>query len=146
MKKPKLSDSLKEELLAEISKGKRHRTIGNFFLIALVIVFGVVLKVFVLTDDTIRIADNSTRSPEEKIESQPEVKGEETSSTTRASVSVTTTTTVARPEFTEYTVQEGDTLGEIANTNGLTSEELMSYNGIVDPTSIKPGQIIKIPN
>ncbi len=151
MKKPKLSQSLKEELLEEIKKERYRRIVANITMICLVIVAGIILKIFVL-DDSIKIADNSVRLPQDKIENQPEikpeVKGEETqSNSTESSLPTSTiaTTTKPKPDFVEYTIEEGDTLGGIANANGLSSEALMSYNGIIDPVSIKPGQIIKVP-
>lgn len=42
-------------------------------------------------------------------------------------------------------VRKGDTLGKIAKEHYCSTEELVSYNGIKDPSLIYPGQIIKIP-
>jgi LysM repeat protein len=44
-----------------------------------------------------------------------------------------------------YTVQTGDNLFRIALKYGITWQELAAYNNITDPTSIYPGQVLKIP-
>tara|TARA_R100000278_G_scaffold105418_1_gene81862 strand:+ start:484 stop:1803 length:1320 start_codon:yes stop_codon:yes gene_type:complete len=44
-----------------------------------------------------------------------------------------------------YTIQSGDTLGEIAEATGTTVEELMVINGIEDKHKIVAGKDIKIP-
>ncbi|WMT82133.1 GH25 family lysozyme [Terrisporobacter mayombei] len=43
-----------------------------------------------------------------------------------------------------YTVQDGDTLSEIAKRYGVSVKELGSINGITDVNLIYPGQILKI--
>ncbi len=44
-----------------------------------------------------------------------------------------------------YTVQEGDTLGAIAQTHGVSIEDLMAANGITDPNLLHVGQTLIIP-
>lgn len=44
-----------------------------------------------------------------------------------------------------YTVSKGDTVEHIARVSGLSAEEILEYNEIVKPRSIKVGQILKIP-
>jgi LysM repeat protein len=44
-----------------------------------------------------------------------------------------------------YTVQEGDTLGFIAQTYGVSVEDLMAANEIGDPHLLHPGQTLIIP-
>ena len=44
-----------------------------------------------------------------------------------------------------YTVQEGDTLGAIARTYGVSIEDLMAANGITDPNLLHVGQTLTIP-
>jgi LysM repeat protein len=46
---------------------------------------------------------------------------------------------------TEYTVQSGDTLSEIAAKNNTTVEALMKANGITDPNLIYAGSTLSIP-
>ena len=43
-----------------------------------------------------------------------------------------------------YTVQEGDTLGAIAQLYGLSVEDLMAVNNLSDPNTIHPGQALVI--
>jgi LysM repeat protein len=45
-----------------------------------------------------------------------------------------------------YTIQKGDTPYAIAKKRGIKVAELLNYNGIKDPSALKPGQTLKIPN
>ena len=55
-------------------------------------------------------------------------------------------TTTTLPLFEEmYTIQEGDTLFEIAQAFGVTMNDLISYNAIADPAAIPAGQVLKVP-
>ncbi len=45
---------------------------------------------------------------------------------------------------TTYTVKEGDTLSEIAQRYGTTTERLAEINNISNPNLIYPGQVLKI--
>lgn len=45
-----------------------------------------------------------------------------------------------------YTVQEGDTLGGLAEEFGSTVEELMAANGLTDANAIQVGQTLIIPS
>jgi LysM repeat protein len=49
------------------------------------------------------------------------------------------------PPLLVYTVQEGDTLGAIAQTYGVTVEELMAINNLADPNVLSIGQTLIIP-
>ncbi len=49
------------------------------------------------------------------------------------------------PAQQTYTVQQGDTLGSIAQQFGTTVEALQTANGIEDPNEIFPGQVLVIP-
>ena len=44
-----------------------------------------------------------------------------------------------------YTVKKGDTLSKIASKYGTTYQKLATYNGIANPSAIRAGQIIRIP-
>ena len=61
-----------------------------------------------------------------------------------------TATPVARPTPTPtplvYAMQEGDTLSGIAARFGLTVEELVQANRLVDPDSLQIGQQLTIPS
>lgn len=48
-------------------------------------------------------------------------------------------------EFTDYVVQEHDTLSGIGQKNGVAWQDIASVNGIHDPRSLRPGQHLKIP-
>ena len=58
---------------------------------------------------------------------------------------VTTPTPEPAPSTT-YTVQAGNTLFSIAQSYGLTVEELAAANGIVDVNSLIVGQVLQIPD
>ena len=45
---------------------------------------------------------------------------------------------------TTYIVKEGDTLSEIAQRYGTTTERLAEINNISDPNLIYPGEVIRI--
>ena len=63
--------------------------------------------------------------------------------TTVATTAVTTTTILYEPVF--YTVQSGDSLFRIAETNQVNMEELMKLNGITDPNKVYAGQVLELP-
>lgn len=48
-------------------------------------------------------------------------------------------------EGINYTVQNGDTLGEIARKNGAKLQDIINANKISDPTRIRVGQTLFIP-
>ena len=49
------------------------------------------------------------------------------------------------PAFSIYTVQQGDTLEDIAQRHGVTWQVLARLNGLIDPDSLYPGQRIRVP-
>ena len=56
-------------------------------------------------------------------------------------------TTTTLPRFEEmYTIQQGDTLFEIAQAFGVTMDDLISYNAIANPDAIPAGQVLKVPS
>jgi LysM repeat protein len=59
---------------------------------------------------------------------------------TAATSSSTTTTTGGR----FYTIQPGDTLGAIASRYSTSVDELMTLNPGLDPTTLQPGQQIRV--
>jgi nucleoid-associated protein YgaU len=48
-------------------------------------------------------------------------------------------------EGINYTVQAGDTLGEIARKNGAKLQDIINANKISDPTRIRVGQTLFVP-
>lgn len=54
--------------------------------------------------------------------------------------------TTTLPEAVDYyTIQQGDTLFGIAQSFGVTLEDLIAFNGITDPDAIEAGQKLKVP-
>lgn len=45
-----------------------------------------------------------------------------------------------------YTIQDGDTLGAIAERFDTTVDELVAANGLTDPNALQPGQTLIIPS
>jgi membrane-bound lytic murein transglycosylase D len=94
---------------------------------------------------TVYIAVNKSSAP-----SQTAKKNISTSSdTTYVSPKNTSATaniknTSADGKFKYYTVQKGDSLWGIAQSNGVTIEQIKQWNGIDDNHKIMPGQKIKI--
>ncbi len=65
---------------------------------------------------------------------------------TTAPSDLTTTTTTTIPGPAIYVIQPGDTLSGVAAQNGLTLDELLRANpAITDPTRLRPGDQIVIP-
>ena len=52
---------------------------------------------------------------------------------------------VPRTDTIEYTVQAGDTLLDIAGRFGVTAEEIVALNNLVDPERLDIGQLLLIP-
>lgn len=48
-------------------------------------------------------------------------------------------------KVTTYTIKQGDTPYAIARSKGIKVADLLSANGIKDPSALKPGQTLKIP-
>nr|WP_322818605.1 LysM domain-containing protein [Tepidiforma sp.] len=90
-----------------------------------------------------RFADNqtATAAPNTTGTQAPGTGGQQPTSPAPAA---TPTPTPARNPGT-YTVQEGDTLGAIAERFGVTIADLVTANGLADPDLIYPGQELTIP-
>ena len=152
MKKPKLSNDLADDLKKHSHNDHRRRIITNVVL-GLVVLGVVILAKMYIFKGNIKISDQDIKTPDQKIENQPQVKNETTTTTTKSEAgqpAPTTTTTIAPVSaqsqgYTSYVVKNGDTLSQIANANGMTSKQLADYNGMSDADSLQPGQTIKIP-
>lgn len=47
--------------------------------------------------------------------------------------------------YQSLTVRRGDTLWDLARDHGVSVEELARVNGLADPSSIRPGQLLQLP-
>lgn len=149
MKKPQLSTSLSEDLKKHSNNDKKRRIVANVSVVLVIAIFVILAKVYVFKGD-IKINSEQTKSPSEKIENQPAADDSKAPAPAAATPAAPAPATpapapAADSGYTTYVIKEGDTLSTIANSNGMTSKQLMDYNGIVDPASIIPGQSIKIP-
>jgi len=85
-----------------------------------------------------------TSTPTEEVISPTETPTLAETPTETGVVSPTVTTTILTGET--YTVQSGDTLLGIAQKFGISDwHEIAELNGITDPTSLHPGDVLKIP-
>lgn len=55
---------------------------------------------------------------------------------------VSTTTAPANAQY--YTIQSGDTLGSIASKYNTSVDQLLTWNPGLDPTTLQPGQRIRV--
>ena len=67
-----------------------------------------------------------------------------TARTTTAQTTTRAQTTTAREEEQFYTIESGDTLGEIAAEFDTTVDALLELNPGVDPAALTPGQRIRV--
>lgn len=66
--------------------------------------------------------------------------------TTRAQPTTIETARPPRPpQPTTYTVEEGDTLDQIALDLNTTVERLLELNPDIEPTELRPGQRLRVP-
>jgi LysM repeat protein len=65
-----------------------------------------------------------------------------TTITLTGSPTVSTTTAPANARY--YTIQSGDTLGSIASQYNTSVDQLLTWNPGVDPSSLQPGQRIRV--
>jgi LysM repeat protein len=88
-----------------------------------------------------------------QVSSQLEKLGRQTNAALDALAKNQATRPVVQTTFSEdfpkeginYTVQAGDTLGEIARKNGARLQDIINANKIADPTRIRVGQTLFIP-
>ena len=64
---------------------------------------------------------------------------------TRTSTQPTTTRKQPAPTRRTYTIQEGDTLDQVAFDHNTTVAQLLRLNPTIDPTSLQVGQKIVVP-
>jgi LysM repeat protein len=149
-----LSDEFKKEIKESGSKKNILGTVTA--LIAIVLVFGTIgVAGYELLFKPDKVQQ---KSADEKIESRPDSQTETSTTgttataatpTTPKAVTTTTPTTTAQtsnePQYTEYTVADGDVLGTIATKFNTTVANLKTLNSITDENSLQIGQVIKVP-
>jgi LysM repeat protein len=87
-----------------------------------------------------------TEEPTEAPETpSPSPDATETTAPTRTSPATPSPSPTATPEGETYTIQEGDTLTAIAESFGVTLDELIAANNITDPNNVPVGTVLVIP-
>jgi LysM repeat protein len=137
--KNQLSDEFKKDIH---ESGAKRNVLGTILaFIAIILVFGTIgvagYELIFKPEKT------QQKTSEEKIESRPE-QNVETPKAETPSPPVASPPETTVPTSTEYTVVSGDSFSSIANANGMSSADLMKYNGITSE-ELQIGQIIKIP-
>jgi len=141
-KEGEYSDELKKEL-EELHKFKWSHVlwpIVSIFLISGLLFY--VYKTYIIRS-TNSVIDR--KSPAEKIQSKPDETREEPQEEAKPAVK---TEEEAKPVVAlteDYTVKEGDTLGAIGTSKGVTIDEILKVNPGLTPETLQIGQVIKIP-
>lgn len=156
-KKPKLSSAIKKELQIE-TKFTIGRILWPLFTILIFAFVGYYLfTVYGREKGKTEVFD--TKTPEEKIENRPDITDEQrekerleaeeaakkAAEAEQAATTAPAATETTTPTTTNYTVEEGDTLGAIATANGLTIAEVTAVNPGLVAENLQIGQVIKIP-
>jgi len=113
-----------------------HRRTWAIFIAVNVIVSAAVMLTILFVWQRVHTATPTTPTPPPTLPAT----GEAVSTPTAPSIA---SPTPSGPLL--YTIQEGDTLGAIARTYGVSIEELMAANGITDPNVLHVGQTLAIP-
>ncbi len=72
------------------------------------------------------------------------IRGGSSAVASSAPTKTTSATTAAPTRAARYTVKSGETLGGIANRHGVTTKEIMAWNKIRNPKSVRAGQSLII--
>jgi len=141
----KYSLDLKKEL-DEIHKFKWSNILWPIF--SIFFIFGLLFYVYsnFIIKNTNSIMER--KNPEEKILNKPEIKGDgETSEIkeVKEKEQAAPAEEKAEASFDEYKILEGDTLGAIAESKGVSLELLLKSNPGLVPETVQIGQVIKIP-
>lgn len=73
---------------------------------------------------------------------QPATPGVPAATSSPVRETTTTTTSTAMHRFVK--IQEGDTPASIAQAAGITTDRLLELNPSLDPSSLRPGQTLKL--
>lgn len=146
-KKPKLSTSIKKELRLET-----RLTFGKVLwpVLSLVLAIAVSGYLFTVYKSEKTRKEIQSSNPEDKIQNKPEVKEEESMTDKQEGqreedLDLSKIPTPPQPQYENYTVEEGDTLGAIASAKGVTVDEILAANPGLVAESLQIGAIIKIP-
>lgn len=112
----------------------RHKLAFKYFMAA-TLLFGSGYGVAWATSIAPKTGEKKKEQPQALASVTPNIQNEEKNNDTKPST---------KPG-TQYTVQSGDTLSNIASANGTTFEVLAQYNDIPYPYNLTDGQIITIP-
>lgn len=141
-KDDQLLDDFKKEVLTR--EKKNYLAIFGYSVLVIVIfsLLGLASYQIFFKPEAVEVKESSEKiesRPVETTQPQEEKKEEVAQQNTNQTPAENT-----EPTSTDYTVQEGDTWSSIANTNGMTSAELMKYNNS-SSEDLQIGQVIKIP-
>ena len=135
--------NLSNDFQRELAK-KKHKTnwlgiISAFFVsIVVVVIVGVGSYQIFFKPEKNEISSN------DKIESKPSEDKNISKTEVKPDSTIQTTPTPTQTTGEEYTIVDGDNLGEIAAKFSTTVEKLKAANNIQDETSLQIGQKIKI--
>ena len=132
--KPHLSAELRAQITPSKRKDLKLATAGVFFLIAslLLLVNLWPKKSSTLSSNNKTVAGLTQTSPASPETSQKQVLG-------------TSTQADATPQFTQYTVKNGDTLFNISQKYNVRWDSIAQLNNLSEPYILHAGQIINIP-
>jgi LysM repeat protein len=140
-------DDFKNDIDQMRSKTKDQRLLAALIVLVVLVFLSLGVGFYQIFIKPVPIEE--TKTSEEKIESKPEIPAQETPAPQQEQPQPQAPAPVPAPqpttnEPTAYTVQSGDTWSTIANANGMTSKQLMDYNGATNE-DLQIGQKIKIP-
>lgn len=100
---------------------------------------------FAKPENELLIGNGLSSIPETETNTEPQASVSAVSPEAGQEATGTNNTYALTDTEQSYTVQQGDTLSEIANRYGTTAEVLSAYNNIENAAEIKAGDTLKIP-
>lgn len=143
--KPKLSDEFKKEL--DLRKKRKTFPVilcGFLFFVVILIVLFFFLKIGQSSVSNLIDKKEFDLMPSPTVKTTPSSAPESTPESTPASTPEATPTPVAQTGGT-YTVQDGETVGSIAQKFQISIDSLAQANNLKDPYFIVAGQKLTIP-
>ncbi|MCL5093754.1 MAG: LysM peptidoglycan-binding domain-containing protein [Patescibacteria group bacterium] len=139
---PKLSKEFKEEIENQ-HKFKVSHVIWPVLSLFILSMLGIYIYSNYIINNSGTVIDR--KSPDEKIQSKPEVKEEQTPAATTPTPATVEPPKPQAPQYIEYIVKQGDTLSGIGQTYQVYISEILSANPGLAQDDLKIGQVIKIP-